>query len=431
MLSQINSSEDEEEDNGNESISGKSVEKININSKSNEENVDNIIIDDKNDKKLNRKLLIPTKKSPFSVYKKEELLSVCRNAFAFHRLSCGSKLMSALSVDKRTPHFFILKAALILFTQNNYYNNSLLTQSMKKVSKYDINKKEIMLEMIINYIRNNDRIGAKEYIEANQTYIRFNLCRSHPIIDAYLKCYVCYCDYWEWKESINENKNSYYNSLLNTESTKLISDKTKLALKKIITDSKDCQLDIFVLILLEMYEYSQQYDEAIDLLQLYVNYNNNHLNAFIYLYEFCLKYHNQYSTVEQEVNALKNICRLSPDHILVLELVKKNVLSVEQNFELIMEFIDYTPNNYNINAWILLRDTLNVIKKDNRIAKSVAKIWKQRYKSYWIRSYFNVSSIDKNSVHLIRCKQEIISFLESHSHQFILETNRKLKKKQL
>jgi hypothetical protein len=431
MLSQINSSEDEEEDNGSEAISGKSVEKISINSKSNDENVDNIIIDDKNDKKLIRKLLIPTKKSPFSVYKKEDLLSICRNAFAFHRLSCGSKLMSALSVDKRTPHFFILKAALILFTQNNNNNNnnSLLTQSMKKVSKYDINKKEIMLEMIINYIRNNDRIGAKEYIEANQTYIKFNLCRSHPIIDAYLKCYISYCDYWEWKESINESKNSYYYSL--NESTKLISDKTKLALKKIITDSKDCQLDIFVLILLQMYEYNQQFDEAIDLLQLYVNYNSNHLNAFIYLYEFCLKYDNQYSTVEQEVNALKNICRLSPDHILVLELVKKNVLSVEQNFELIMEFIDYTPNNYNLSAWILLRDTLNVIKKDNRKAKSVVKIWKQRYKPYWIRSYFNASSIDKNSVHLIRCKQEIISCLESNSHQFILETNKKLKKKNL
>ena len=389
-----------------------------IGSVKSEEVSNSLIIDDKTNRRLIRKKMITTRISPVRMYSKDSLIRVGCNAFAYHRLSAAARLLPAIVLDVRSSHSFIIKSAFIIFTQNPK-DCSLLIKSMKKLSKYDVNKREIMLEVIVNFIRNKDIFGAKNYIESNQSYLNMNLCRKNKLIDTYLQCYISFADYLDWKQSIEEiNDNLFY------QSNRVIAEKTKLSLKNIITETKDLILDQFVLTLIEMYEYSEQFSDAYEILQVYLDNNRDHLNAYIYLYNFSVKYPD-YSNPESKDKALKYIFRHSCDNPFVLDLVRSESLPIEDKFEILSEFVDHKHNFNDINAWSLLKDLICSIS-DKSVKRVLRKQWKDVFEEYWVRLHFNakrIKQIDSNVIELIGYKQKVIEFFCSSSHPFVIQTN--------
>ena len=374
-------------------------------------------IEDKNNEKLYRNYFVQTRIPAVSMYSKNKLLRVCCNAFAYHRLNSAAKLMSALISDKRTPHSFIVKAGFTLFTQNTS-DSSLLVKSMKKLSKLDVNKREIMLEMILYFLAINDKTGAKKYIDSNESYLKLPIFRKNRLIDTYLNCYVCFVDYLEWKQSKEESNHNFF-----FHSNRVIAQKTKLSLKNLINETKELVLDYFVLILIEMYEDSLEFSEAHEILEVYIGNNQEHLNSYIYLYNFCVKYP-EYSKSDSQSKALQQIQKYSPENQLILNLIQTKDQIVDK-FEVLMEFVDYKQNFDNINAWTQLKELLISID-DKTIKKLIKKLWKDVYQEYWVRLHCNLTKIkelNENIIKLIRCKQKVIEFFYSSSHSYIIQSN--------
>jgi hypothetical protein len=154
--------------------------------------LEGLIVEDVRGKQRIRKMMVSTREPALLFYDRDGLLSTVRYVFSRHRLLCGAQIRSALVRDQRIPHSMIVKSAFILFT-NHTSEPDLLLQSMKKMSKYDVNKKEIVLEMILHLIRNDDRIGAKNYIDSNDTILKSQTrlkYRKHRSLDTILRLRV-------------------------------------------------------------------------------------------------------------------------------------------------------------------------------------------------------------------------------------------------
>jgi hypothetical protein len=186
-------------------------------------------------------------------------------------------------------------------------------------------------------------------------------------------------------------------------------------------------MDIFVLILIEIYGNEKQFEVLNQLLVHYMNQNRDHLSSSLYLYDFYEK-NPEFVENENRIIALNNILRLSPENPLVLELAEDMSCSDGQKLEIIMDFIDFTSNNENIKGWKLLRNNLKNIYREDNNNPIINKLWTQKYK-HWIKSYFKLEDIESNSRKLIRYKRRILSIFESKGHQFVIKCNQKYPKK--
>ena len=343
----------------------------------------------------------------------EELLRTTTNAFAYHRLGTAAELVSHLSMDRRVPHSYLSKALLILF-KDKPTDITLATDLFKSLHSYDINKRELLLDILLIVIQNHSRIEAKKFIELHEEIVHSKRNRKHPIIDAYLKAYICLVDYLLWKDRTTD---SY--------SDRLLTDKIKLSLRNVIDDNKDMILDNFVSILIELYENDDQLKDVFNVLNTYIDNNPNHLNAYIYLYKMSVKYPDQ-SDTDLKVKALKKIASISPENPLVLDLVRNDWVSNEEKFKILMEYIDHKQNHNDTDTWLLIQEFLGSIEQKYDL-KIIKDLWKQFYESYWVRLHCNLNRIkpkdfDQNVIEIIECKQKIIEFFYSSSHPFVIET---------
>ena len=334
----------------------------------------------------------------------DRILRVLTNAFAYHRIDSGKELLSAFSVDMRTPHSLLLKANLILFNNTPSVDINLATTLLESYRSFDVNKKELMLELLLILIRNYDRMATKQFVLNNQNLLSLKTLKKHSIIDAYLKAYISLVDYLLWKERTT-----------NTYSDQVVADSVKLSLRNVIEQNKDTILDNFVAILIEMYENDDQSKDVMQVLTTYMNNNPNHLNAFIYLYKTSAKYPNQ-SNHNLKIEVLKKIASISPDNRLVLDLVKNDWVSIKDKFTILMEYVDYKQNRNDIDTLNLIYNLLDSIEQKSDL-DFIDKSWKQFYKYYWIKIVGNArrskpKGFEQNVTQIIECREKIIEFFK-------------------
>lgn len=349
----------------------------------------------------------------------EQLLRTATDAFVYHRIEAATQVVQRLALDSRTPHSYLAKAVLALYSLQET-DSGQVDQVIDSFRLFDVNKRELMLEVLLILIRNKDLTGAHKFIESNQLLLNSRRLREHQTIDVYMKAYIAFVDYMQWKKRIAE---SDYSS---RHSQEVWAEKTKLSLNNLICENKETILDIFVTILIDMYEHYEQLSEGLQLLTSYVENNPKHLNAYIYLYKWCTKYPNE-SDVDLKIKALQKVAKLSPENPLVLDLVRNDWIIEEDKFKILMEYIDHKQNHCDIEAWNLIRDLLASVQRKDDSETKIKHLWKQFYEYYWLRVHLNLKTIDpkefdQNAIEIIECKQKMIEFFYSSSHSFVAQT---------
>jgi hypothetical protein len=366
--------------------------------------------------------LAQTQEKVYSDYESQELMALISDSLASHRFEDSVKLMITAFKRYRLQNNFVEKAILILFTQKSEHLEN-LTQIWKKLFNYNIDRNHLILEIIINYLKNNKLKEANHCIDCYKSCFEFFSQRSDPLINTILESYISYTQFYAFKQQLIEfNSSEEENEFLNEIKENL----TKIIIK---CENKHflSQMDIFVLILIEIYENEKQFEVLNQLLVHYMNQNSDHLSSSLYLYDFYEK-HPEFVENENRIIALNNILRLSPENSLVLELAEDMSCSDGQKLEIIMDFIDFTSNNEEIKGWKLLRNNLERIHREDNNNPIINKLWTQKYR-HWIKSYFKLEDIESNSRKLIRYKRRILSIFESKEHQFVIKCNEKYPKK--
>lgn len=400
-------------------------ENIEDEEKENEGNQDG---DDENTQLYKRdyRSLWSRRRLPADAFYKRTAFTICRNAFAFHRFDLLVYLLEIILPNISTPHKLITWMSFYVFIQR--FDDDFMIKIMKKIKRFDVNKKEIILEVLIDLIKKGNVKKAKEFIEMNEFYLNAKLIRSCKPIDAILKGYISYMNYLDWTKNVKERRTSIYERFIQHD---IMANKIWLDIQMIIKNSKNILLDIFVIILIDVLQHLGNKDDAFELLSIYMNNNKNHLNAHIYMYRFC-SFHSEEQNQQfskQEIDSLKAIANQQPNHKLVLELVKKNVETPLAQFEMLMEYIDYVNNNDDLHGWMLLCQNIKSFVEStergrNQEIQKCKNQWNQFYKEYWNETVFHVKNIKVDAdIQLLIYKVQVIQFLESSDHPFFISAN--------
>ncbi|XP_038147821.1 TATA box-binding protein-associated factor RNA polymerase I subunit A [Cyprinodon tularosa] len=158
--------------------------------------------------------------------------------------------------------------------------------------------------------------------------------------------------------------------------------------------------DPFVLSYVEMLEFYEDYEEALNVLNDYA-YDNSfppNPNAHVYIYQF-LKRHN--ASEKKLVKVLKNLHLLVPSHELMLEysfllLQSERTSDVRKAFAVLLDMLDFACWRSNLDVWKSLQDAIHQLLSQNE-GQMIIQEYMGLRKDWWPKLHFTRSHAKKDS----------------------------------
>ncbi|XP_015243481.1 PREDICTED: TATA box-binding protein-associated factor RNA polymerase I subunit A [Cyprinodon variegatus] len=158
--------------------------------------------------------------------------------------------------------------------------------------------------------------------------------------------------------------------------------------------------DPFVLSYVEMLEFYEDYEEALNVLNDYA-YDNSfppNPNAHVYIYQF-LKRHN--ASEKKLVKVLKNLHLLVPSHELMLEysfllLQSERTSDFRKAFAVLLDMLDFACWRSNLDVWKSLQDAIHQLLSQNE-GQMIIQDYMALRKDWWPKLHFTRSHAKKDS----------------------------------
>lgn len=106
---------------------------------------------------------------------------------------------------------------------------------------------------------------------------------------------------------------------------------------------------------------------------------------------------------------------------MILDIIKSDILDLAKRIEFLMEYITYSSNKNNIDAWTELSSLLKRLKEEPRAFKRIQTLYSWKYKSFWPLYHWDdiprlgdihSEEISLDEMYLIQTKSEVSSILE-------------------
>ncbi|KAK9956973.1 hypothetical protein ABG768_014672 [Culter alburnus] len=271
------------------------------------------------------------------------------------------------------------------------------------------NFSKICLEHSFYLLLNGQMDEAKRQLSIGQSWRHGTVSIAQGDTKKLIQAYCGFLDYLIWckkkssvpvtdEMSTNCDMHSYFRQ-------------ASVTLKEII--SQPGIWDPFVLSFIDMLEFYNDEDGALEILENYA-YNENfpiNPNAHLYLYQF-LKRHN--APEAKLIGSLKVLQSLVPSHELMLELCfllkhTKLMSDLEDALSISMNLLEFVSWRSNLKAWSCLLGIVRMLKR-KKCKETVIKEWKSR-RPLWFplhfRSYISRKDIVEN-ISLVKLKKEFL-----------------------
>lgn len=341
---------------------------------------------------------------------KQNLLRISCNLFAEHKWNSLLQLTNSLLINNRIPGYILMKNFFIFLyekppdSEMYFVNVRYFIQELLQIME---ERFETLIELTIFLINHKNMIAiGKKFITDLHLKNEKNLKhanKSSSILGDILEIYKEYLEFIEWKA----NKK---NNLLLIMHEKMINN-----FKNILNnvEHKEISLDIVILILLDLNNYKNEFEESLRILQLYTRKFPDNLNGHVYLYEFLMKFPDVNSDFDLKFNSLKQIIQLCPDSKYTLRFVTEFSYRIEiiECLELIANYVDYKSNRNSHKAWKILNgimDKLEMVKqKDEMTFEKIQRFFLNKL-PYWQRIHFCLAELQENLAKLKLIKQNKI-----------------------
>ncbi|XP_051730026.1 TATA box-binding protein-associated factor RNA polymerase I subunit A-like [Ctenopharyngodon idella] len=274
------------------------------------------------------------------------------------------------------------------------------------------NFSKICLEHSFHLLLNGQMDEAKRQLSIGQSWKHGTFTIAQGDTKKLIQAYCGFLDYLIWckkKSSVPGTDEMSRNCDMHS-----CFRQASVTLKEII--SQPGIWDPFVLSFIDMLEFYNDEDGALEVLENYA-YNEDfpiNPNAHVYLYHF-LKRHN--APEAKLIGSLKVLQTLVPSHELMLELCSllkhtKLMSDLEDAFSISMDLLEFASWKCDIKAWSCLLNIMKILKR-KKCKETIKKEWKSR-RPLWFplhfRSYISKKDIVEN-ISLVKVKREVLKIV--------------------
>ncbi|XP_051730025.1 TATA box-binding protein-associated factor RNA polymerase I subunit A-like isoform X2 [Ctenopharyngodon idella] len=297
---------------------------------------------------------------------------------------------------------------------SNAEDFSAVNEQLKYNGVTDFSK--ICLEHSFHLLLNGQMDEAKRQLSIRQSWRRGNISIAQGDTKKLIQAYCGFLDYLIWckkKSSVPGTDEASSNHEIHS-----CFRQASVTLKEII--SQPGIWDPFVLSYIDMLEFYNDEDGALEILENYA-YNKDfpiNPNAHVYLYHF-LKRHN--APEAKLIGSLMVLRTLVPSHELMLELCSlllrtSQMSDLEDAFSISMDLLEFSSWKCDIKAWSCLLNIMKILKQ-KKCKETIKKEWKSR-RPLWFplhfRSYISKKDIVEN-ISLVKVKREVLKIVGEYS----------------
>uniref|UniRef100_A0A4W4H6D9 TATA box binding protein (TBP)-associated factor, RNA polymerase I, A n=1 Tax=Electrophorus electricus TaxID=8005 RepID=A0A4W4H6D9_ELEEL len=226
------------------------------------------------------------------------------------------------------------------------------------------NYAKICLEHSFHLLLNGHFHESKQQLSVAASWRYGKQSATQSLLLKLIHAYCGFLDYFIWCMKRSSVAKVGEMMLLSNREMHTYFRQASVTLQQII--SQPGVWDPFILSYIDMLEFYNDQEEALNVLQNYA-YNKDYPanpNAHVYLYQF-LKRHNAPNI--KLIRTLKVLCSLVPSHELILEycslLLNSDVQEdLQEALGVAMNLLDYTSWKTNVNAWNCLMNILKLLK---------------------------------------------------------------------
>ncbi|XP_074605692.1 uncharacterized protein LOC141858743 [Brevipalpus obovatus] len=348
------------------------------------------------------------------------------NYLCSHNLTDCLRMLPILASEKGIAQDALLRGSMII-VQTQISNGSVvmdhnLTSLLLMFFSSHCLKTEVLLELLTFYFMNHQFEAAQQdLVVRSARYLDHNFTHQDFIVIEHLSsAYFSILDFISWRREAYDTVSSCWRSD-SDEGLEMLASQIALRMKTII-NSGPGPFDLIIPPLLDLLFFKKSIEEARECLVTYKKKNPTNLNAYIYLYRFIDRFD---SGSREDENLLKecaiSISKYAPNDPLILDIIKSDILNLTKRVELLMEFIDYSENKNNIDAWTELSSLLKRLKEDSRALERIQNLYTWKYKPYWLSYHWNdiakqgdihSEEISLDEMYLLQTKSEVSSILE-------------------
>lgn len=345
-------------------------------------------------------------------FKSKHLRKMLKKCIVRHKFIDAAKILECLFCEMDSNHL-IFKAGFQILEHHPNTTQDILPHFAREIMGLKcVQKSEIILECVMYLIKHKKFQEAQQQIQFLATHKHRNSLRTDPLIEGLLSAYNGLLNYIKWAEQ-KANDMEVVDSNEESVMSRTAQETINIFVGLILNPG---QWDIFVLKLIKILEHYKRINEIKDYLVKYAETNNDHLNAYIYLYEVSEKH--SFPQEEQE-NYLQKIKELSPSDKRVLKyvtLLKDKDEHFQNCINILFDYLNFAPNKNDLKAWTMLAELLFLILNNstNMTNDDLREIWNE-YESYWPDYQFSVLELkitDENSAKLAVQKAIVLFILE-------------------
>ncbi|KAI2809705.1 hypothetical protein BLOT_000856 [Blomia tropicalis] len=336
-----------------------------------------------NNNKKEYKFCINTSNRAYARNRKDIVLECARDLFVRHKFDSLKQLSHALMLERRIPGFLLMKYFFVLLYSidpNQIDVNKLKTFITEFIFTVPHDKYQFLLEVIFYMLYNkNILLNEKSFIIDLRLVMERRMRRAKLPLEIELQkqtylLYEEYLNFLEWKMKIKLKKKKSRVTSFNSHEDEVLfrlTNKIKNNLEELLRVNgehliTEMNMDLAVIMLLKIYDFESELNEAFITLKQYTENNPNHLNGYIYLYKFILRYP-YISGVNDDirVNTLKNIIKLAFDCDYTFELIEMSPeitkLSIYERISMLVNYLAYVKNRNSKRVWELISKLLENI----------------------------------------------------------------------
>jgi len=360
----------------------------------------------------------------------QKLFLLIRECLLTHRWLEATHIMTALTREYNKTAFAILRVGLEILFNLESGDDSILDQFIGHIKKQPaLHIKEVLLEYTMYLIHKEKLDEAIEQVKLlPRDYRTYRNCEKAEEIELQFKLYTGVLYYLEWKEALNTLVKLQNGTLVQLSAIELANavsvqeEQLKRSGNKAITclefvQNKKGVYDTFILMCVELLEYYDRGEEALQLLKSYKLTNVDNPNAYRYLYEY---YERNKFPKENKISSLYDFCKIVPSDtmcLLLYDMVEASEFKGINALSLLFNMLDYSAWQNELGPWDrLVKHLIKLYQKQD--LKNLIEQWGIR-NSWWPQYQFRASK------YVIRSTDTNLLGTKAQAAVFLLETGNK------